>query len=102
MWSVSYFCPSRERPAKSYIDARVVLEAKRILAHTTLSVAATGEDLGFSEPTNFVKFFKVREGCLPGVVRERGAGRLTTGSERSLGGVPRPRGSRGSRRGRSG
>jgi AraC-like DNA-binding protein/quercetin dioxygenase-like cupin family protein len=57
--------------AKSYVDARVVLEAKRILAHTALSIAAIGEDLGFSEPTNFVKFFKAREGCLPGVVRER-------------------------------
>ena len=57
--------------AKSFVDARVVLEAKRMLAHTTLTVAAVGEDLGFSEPTNFVKFFRLREGVLPGVFRQR-------------------------------
>jgi AraC-like DNA-binding protein len=58
--------------AKAYIDARVVLEAKRLLVHTTASVAAIGAELGFSEPTNFVKFFKGRTGTLPGVFRARG------------------------------
>jgi AraC-like DNA-binding protein len=55
--------------AKAAIDGRVALEAKRLLAHTSLTVAAIGEDLGFSEPTNFVKFFKARTGRLPGEFR---------------------------------
>ncbi len=56
--------------AKAYIDARVVLEARRMLSHTTLSVAAISEELGFSEPTNFVKFFKSRTRELPGAFRD--------------------------------
>jgi AraC-like DNA-binding protein len=58
--------------AKETVDARVVLEAKRLLAHTVLTVAAIGEELGFSEPTNFVKFFKARVGLLPGEFRAQG------------------------------
>jgi AraC-like DNA-binding protein len=56
---------------KEAIDARVVLEARRLLAHTGLSVAAIGESLGFSEPTNFGKFFEARTGERPGVFRAR-------------------------------
>ncbi len=55
--------------AKEYIDGRVVLEAKRLLAHTDQTVAGISEELGFSEPTNFVKFFRAREGLLPGTFR---------------------------------
>ncbi|MGC4116709.1 MAG: helix-turn-helix transcriptional regulator [Myxococcales bacterium] len=61
--------------AKEYVDARVALEAKRMLAHTTLAVAAIGEALGFTEATNFVKFFKAREGMPPGDFRSRQARR---------------------------
>lgn len=53
------------RSAKQVIDARVILEAKRLLAHTDRQVAAIGADLGFSEATNFVKFFVAREGITP-------------------------------------
>lgn len=56
--------------AKGYVDARVLLEAKRLLAHTRLSVAAIAEDLGFTQPTNFNKFFKSRAKVLPGTFRE--------------------------------
>lgn len=45
-------------PPKDYIDARVTLEAKRLLAHTSLPVGEIGNLLGFSETTNFVKFFR--------------------------------------------
>ncbi|MGH9385446.1 MAG: helix-turn-helix domain-containing protein [Vicinamibacterales bacterium] len=55
--------------AKALIDARVSLEARRLLAHTTMTVAAIGDALGFSEPTNFVKFFRARTGRLPGAFR---------------------------------
>lgn len=43
---------------KQLIDARVVLEAKRLLKHTDESVKAIGFALGFEEPTNFIRFFR--------------------------------------------
>lgn len=57
--------------AKRLIDARVILEARRLLAHTHWTVAAIGEHLGFEEPTNFVKFFKARTRESPGAFRKR-------------------------------
>jgi AraC family transcriptional regulator, transcriptional activator of pobA len=43
---------------KQIIDDRLLLEAKRILAHTTDSVKEVAFQLGFDEPTNFIKYFK--------------------------------------------
>lgn len=43
---------------KTLIDERVMLEAKRLLAHTTESIKEIGFSLGFEEPTNFIKYFK--------------------------------------------
>lgn len=43
--------------AKQLIDKRIALEAKRLLVHTDLPVATITRRLGFTEPTNFVKFF---------------------------------------------
>jgi AraC-like DNA-binding protein len=51
--------------AKALINQRLVLEAKRLLAHTTLTVQAIGRDLGFEEATNFVKFFRKQAGIPP-------------------------------------
>ncbi|SDP36858.1 helix-turn-helix domain-containing protein [Lentzea jiangxiensis] len=56
--------------AKALIDARVALEAKRLLVHTDLSSAAIGHRLGFSEATNFTKFFIRETGTSPGAFRE--------------------------------
>jgi AraC-like DNA-binding protein len=50
---------------KAFIASRVNLEAKRLLAHTDLSVTSIGESLGFGETTNFVKFFKRESGRTP-------------------------------------
>lgn len=44
--------------AKAFIDSYVVLESKRVLVTTTLSVKEISYALGFEEPTNFTKFFK--------------------------------------------
>lgn len=44
--------------AKNVIDQRVALEAKRLLAYSDLSVAELAHRLGFSEATNFLKFFR--------------------------------------------
>jgi len=43
---------------KVIIDERVMLEAKRLLIHTNLSVKEVGYELGFEEPTNFIKYFR--------------------------------------------
>ncbi len=48
--------------AKQYIDQRVLLEARRLLAHTSLRIGDIAADLGFSELTNFVKFFRRESG----------------------------------------
>ncbi|WP_254647513.1 helix-turn-helix transcriptional regulator [Streptomyces sp. GbtcB6] len=56
--------------AKQLVDDRVVLEAKRLLAHTDLPVAAVSDRLGFTEPTNFSKFFIRTTGLTPGAFRD--------------------------------
>ena len=44
--------------AKSLITDRIVLEAKRLLVHTTLPIQSIGDALSFDEVSNFVKLFK--------------------------------------------
>ena len=60
-----------DRTAKEVVVERIVLEAKRLLAHTTLTVATVGTQLGFSEATNFVKFFRRETGQTPGRFRDQ-------------------------------
>jgi AraC-like DNA-binding protein len=50
---------------KALIEQRIILEAKRLLAHTGLTVEAIATKIGFSEPTNFVKFFRRHGGIRP-------------------------------------
>jgi AraC-like DNA-binding protein len=57
-------------PAKALINQRVVLEARRLLAHTSMAVQAIGHGLGFDEPTNFVKFFRKEAGMTPLAFRQ--------------------------------
>lgn len=56
--------------AKEEVDRRVALEAQRLLVHSTSTSVAIGEVLGFSEPTNFVKFFRRRVGATPEAFRQ--------------------------------
>ncbi|MEJ6020929.1 helix-turn-helix transcriptional regulator [Ramlibacter sp. PS4R-6] len=60
--------------AKEAIDRRVALEARRLLAHGDDSVVQVAHRLGFSEPTNFVKFFRRTCGCTPLAFRSRARG----------------------------
>lgn len=53
------------RSTKQVIDERVVLEQKRLLAHTDISVKELAERTGFAEPTNLVKFFRHHTGTTP-------------------------------------
>ncbi|MRT92608.1 helix-turn-helix transcriptional regulator [Ancylomarina sp. 16SWW S1-10-2] len=51
--------------AKTFIDNYVVLEAKRMLVSTSLSVKEIAFTLGFDEPTNFLKYFKKHTSLTP-------------------------------------
>lgn len=57
--------------AKAFLVRRIVLEAKRLLAHTVLPVATIADQLGFDEATNFVKFFRRETRTTPGAFRAR-------------------------------
>ena len=60
-----------DKSPKELIDERVLLEAKRILAHTTESVKEISYQLGFEEPTNFIKYFKKHTSVTPTEFREQ-------------------------------
>ena len=55
--------------AKRVIVERILLEAKRLLAHSQLPVASISHQLGFDEATNFVKYFKRETGTTPNQLR---------------------------------
>ncbi len=46
------------KPAKEIIQERCLLEAKRLLANSQLSVAEIGYELGFDDPNYFSRFLK--------------------------------------------
>jgi len=48
------------------IDDRLVLEAKRLLRLSDLTVKEIAYHLGFDSPSNFVKFFRRHTGFQPG------------------------------------
>ena len=54
-----------QQTPKTLIDQRLSLEAKRLLVHSRLGTAAIASKLGFTEPTNFIKFFKRETGLTP-------------------------------------
>lgn len=58
------------KTVKQVIDGRVMLEAKRLLAHTNESIKEIGYSLGFEEPTNFIKYFKKHNLSTPVEFRE--------------------------------
>lgn len=55
--------------AKSFLDQRVLLEAKRLLAHTDLPVAGCARRLGFRDATAFTTFFRRQAATPPGAWR---------------------------------
>lgn len=58
------------RSAKEEVDRRIALEAQRLLVHSTATSVTIGEQLGFTEPTNFVKFFRRLVGTTPEAFRQ--------------------------------
>ena len=59
-----------DKSPKQMIDERIMLEAKRLLAHTRESVKEIGFALGFDEPTNFIKYFRKHHSSTPVEFRE--------------------------------
>lgn len=59
------------KTVKQVIDERVMLEAKRLLAHTSDSIKEIGFSLGYDEPTNFIKYFKKHNFTTPVEFREK-------------------------------
>ncbi|NNF01501.1 MAG: helix-turn-helix transcriptional regulator [Bacteroidia bacterium] len=55
---------------KRLIDDRLMLESKRLLAHSAGSIKEIGFQLGFEEPTNFIKYFRNHQGSTPLEFRE--------------------------------
>lgn len=51
--------------AKQFIDAFIILEAKRLLINSEMKSTELAYTLGFEEPTNFVKYFKKYTGLTP-------------------------------------
>lgn len=51
--------------AGRFIKNRVILEAERLLLHTTLSVAEISYELGFTDNSHFGKYFKSASGTSP-------------------------------------
>ncbi|MEU1513286.1 AraC family transcriptional regulator [Streptomyces sp. NPDC005811] len=71
--------------AKEFIDRRVMLEAKRLLAHGSLPASRIAAQLGFTSATNFSKYFQQRAGQSPIAFRASVRGRS---SESGRGDVP--------------
>ncbi|MFE0251009.1 helix-turn-helix domain-containing protein [Streptomyces sp. NPDC059010] len=54
---------------KGFIDKRVVLEAKRLLAHTDTPIGRVGAAVGFPDAANFSKFFHQHTEMTPAAFR---------------------------------
>ncbi|MET7408856.1 helix-turn-helix transcriptional regulator [Streptomyces parvulus] len=54
---------------KGFIDKRVVLEARRLLAHTEMPIGRVGAAVGFPDAANFSKFFQQHTDQTPAAFR---------------------------------
>lgn len=61
---------------KAYIDSRIVLEAKRMLACSKITVKEISGKLGFGEQSNFNKYFRKFTGVTPAMFRSTVTDRL--------------------------
>jgi AraC family transcriptional activator of pobA len=60
------------RSAQEVLHARLLLEAKRSLVYTSMSVAEIAYSLGFTDPAYFSRFFARRAGVPPAAFRAAG------------------------------
>jgi AraC-like DNA-binding protein len=50
---------------KEIINDRILLEAKRLLGYTNLSIKEIGQNLGFEDPAYFIRYFKKNTRATP-------------------------------------
>lgn len=62
---------TRSHTTRQAISARLLLEAKRLLTRRDVLIKNIAYDLGFSEPQNFTRFFRLQTGFSPGAFRQR-------------------------------
>ncbi|MEM1318626.1 MAG: helix-turn-helix transcriptional regulator [Bacteroidota bacterium] len=60
-----------QRPAKAFISEVLMMEIKRLLMNTSLSIKEIAYQTGFDAPTNFVKFFRNYAGQTPADFRKQ-------------------------------
>lgn len=60
---------SRKSPL-AFINDRIILEAKRMVRYTNMLIKEIAYDLGYDDPSYFVKLFKRQTGYLPSDFRE--------------------------------
>lgn len=60
-----------DRTAQQLIHERLVLEAKRNLLYTAMTISQISDSLGFSEPAYFTRFFKRLTGLSPKQFRQQ-------------------------------
>ncbi|WP_430813596.1 AraC family transcriptional regulator [Carboxylicivirga sp. RSCT41] len=59
-----------DKTPKQIIDERVILESKRLLVHSSMAVKEIAYELGYEEPSNFIKFFRKHARVTPAEFRE--------------------------------
>lgn len=57
--------------AQQLLHERLMLEAKRLLTYTRMTISEVAYQLGFSEPAYFTRFFKRHTGLSPKAFRQR-------------------------------
>ena len=63
-------CKSRAgRTASELLHDRIIVEAKRNLLYTEMTVAEIGHAIGYDDPAYFNRFFSQRVGVPPGTFR---------------------------------
>ncbi len=59
-----------DKSAKQFINEYLILSAKRLLINSNQTSSEIAYELGFDEPTNFIKFFKKVENITPTIFRK--------------------------------
>ena len=64
------------RSASDHIHDRLLLEARRLLVYSPMTVAQIAYELQFQDPSYFGRFFRLRTGISPGTFRQTEQSRL--------------------------
>ncbi len=65
------------RSASDHIHDRLLLEARRLLVYSPMTIAQIAYELQFQDPSYFGRFFRLRTGISPGTFRQQEQTRLT-------------------------